>query len=535
MLKSIKIVFSLQKIAKVKWSFLLLEFITLLIPSIFSIISPILTANVISDLTVYNYNKAIYDLSLDFGLILISAISYLFYHLVCSKNNRTLVFNLQNYVYENIGLNPNIKKLSVNTMSGIWTCASFEKDLLYKICFLIKSIIILIIIAYYNILISICLIVVSLISVLFLRLTNTKIQKYDSTLTLTKLESLEFFNSVHLGSDTNSNLNIEQNLKDKYFKYVDYSVKINNKINGLYGINKNFISLLLKTAVFALTIYLIFLVKSITLTLTLYLILTPYLSSSASNLISFFEIFSEVGTVENILKEFNALKFKQSEEAPEKLNISSFNLSFFNVSAKINNKTKIENINFTLKHSNTCMFVGEEGCGKRVIFNLLERRIKPTSGSIFIDNKNIFDFDNESYNKIVSCTTKKPYFYNISIYENLFLACQNKHKITKTLKLFGLYEKIERLPEKINTVINESINKKLLFFLGIVRTYLINPKIICIYELPENFNATDQKLLSKILKILKQSATIIIFSHTDTINFPFLKTFYIEGGKIKNK
>jgi len=74
-LKSIKILKSYYKLANVKFYLILLEFIFLLIPSILSVISPVLTANVISEITVYNFTKAIYNLTLNFIFILISLIS----------------------------------------------------------------------------------------------------------------------------------------------------------------------------------------------------------------------------------------------------------------------------------------------------------------------------------------------------------------------------------------------------------------------------------------------------------------------------
>ena len=99
MFKGFKVLKTYYGLAKINPYLLLGEFLTLLLPSILSIISTVLTANLITAITVYDFNKAIFLLSLDFGFILISAISYLIYHFLSAKINKTIVINYQNYLY----------------------------------------------------------------------------------------------------------------------------------------------------------------------------------------------------------------------------------------------------------------------------------------------------------------------------------------------------------------------------------------------------------------------------------------------------
>lgn len=515
----------------------MLEFLFLLIPSILSIISPVLTANIISSITVYDFSKAINFLSWDFAIILVSAISYFAYHLVSTKVNRTIVTNLQNYVYQNVKENKNINKISLSVLNDIYSCVNFNKNLLYKVCFLIKAVVILIIIIKYNLYIAFAIIIVSLISFLLLNLTDKKIQKYNLEFSGFQNSSLELFNSIQQGAESEHSQNVSMLLKDKYFTYVNGSIKANNKISLLYNINNNFITLILKATIFASTLYLVGLVKSTTLTLSLYLILTPYLSSSAENLISFLDLFSEFGTIDNALLSFDALKFQSTLKEDEKLELSTYNLYFFNTSTKSDNTndTQIKNLNLKLDYKTFNIIVGSPDSGKETIFNLLNKKIKPSSGSIFIDDKNIENIPPENYSTLISFTNRNPYFYNISIMENMYLVCQNKTKILKTITDWNLKPLINKLPDKINTLMTDKIEPNLTFVFGLLRCFLSGAKIICVFNVPAELSADEHELLENIFKKLKKECTIILFSNKPIFETLQDNVFLIEKGKIKNK
>ena len=246
MLKSIKILKKYYNLAKIKWQLILLEFIILLIPSILSIISPI---------TIYDFKKAISMLCLDFGIIALTAVLYFIYHFFRRKINKKILFNISETIYNYVKENKNINNINSSTMTNLWDFSDFNSKLLYKICFFIKSIIILIIISFYNFFIGLILILVSIISSFLLSLSNKQIQKNNFDLTNKKVEALELFNSIQKGTSLDSNNYMEETMKYKYFNMLEESNTINNKISFFYNLNNNFISLILKIAVFLFTFY----------------------------------------------------------------------------------------------------------------------------------------------------------------------------------------------------------------------------------------------------------------------------------------
>ena len=504
-----------------------------MIPSVLSIISPVLTANIISSITVYDFEAGKKYLTYDFAIIVVSAISYFCYHLISSKVNKTIIINLQNYIYSNVKQNTKINKISLSVLADIYDSTNFNKNLLYKACFLIKSIVILVIIIKYSLFIAFAIVGVSIISFLLLSFTDKKIQKHNYAFANYQNQSLELFNSIQQGVDSEMSENVSTMLKDKYFKLVEKSIKSNNKISLFYNINNNFISLILKTTIFIATLFLINQIKLTTLTLSLYLILTPYLTSSAQNLIAFFEVFSEFGTIDNSLSNFESLAFQSEENKPEQIDVSTFNLYFFETSTDDKNFPKLKNINLKLNYKEMNIIQGEAGSGKETIFNLLSKKVKPCSGSIFIDNKNIDNISHDKYSSIITFTNTSPYFYNISIIENLYLVCQNKSKILKTISDWNLKNEINKLTDKHNTIMGSDLNPKLVYFLGILRCYLSGAKIICIYELPNDLNHEEIELLKNIFQELKKHSLVILFSNTKEFSDVATNVYRIQNGKFK--
>jgi ABC-type multidrug transport system fused ATPase/permease subunit len=285
---------------------------------------------------------------------------------------------------------------------------------------------------------------------------------------------------------------------------------------------------LLYPQVFASTIFLIQLVKSTELTLSVYLILTPYLTSSAENLISFFDIFSEIALMNNILSNFDSLKYITTKQVEHPIEINSYNLYFYNVSFK--EKFKLENINLKINFKDLVCFVGDEDYKIETFFNLINRKAQVSSGCIFFGDKNISDFNTSSFNKYVASVTLSEQFFNISIYENFYLVCPFRQKIFKDLKSMGLSELINSFDSKYNTIVNENFPIKTRFFLGLARAYLSGAKIINIFKLPENLTASDKTLLKNILLLLKKNCTIICY-FTEL----YLKDIFDEIYDLNNK
>ena len=529
--RNFKTIRTFYRLSKTKPALILCMFLSFIIPAILSIWTPILLANTITAITVYDFSRAINQTIIEFGIVLVSAFSYFIYHLISTKVNSTIITNFHNYIYYNVKNNSEIKDISISILKDVNSCVEFNKKLIYKSCFFIKAIIILIIIAFYNYIISLIIIAVSIISFFLLKLTDNKIQTKTQELNKCEKISLDLFNSFCGGGNAEQKYNLDYALKDKYFSYVKENIKTSNSISLFYNINNNFISLILKTNIFISTIFLITMIRSTELTLSVYLILTPYLTSSAESLISFFDIFSEIALIDNILKNFESLKYTSSPKQEKPILINSYNLYFHN--ASFGENSKLKNINLKIDYKSAICFIGDEDYKIEELFNVLSKKTLVSSGCIFLDDKNISDINIPSFNKSVASITTNEQFFNISIYENFYLVCPSKNKITKTIKNLGLTDLINSFDDKINTKLNGNICSKHRFFLGLTRAYLSDAKIINIYKYPETLSKSEKELLKNILTKINKSCTIICYFNHEQFSEIFDEIYFIENNKLK--
>jgi len=66
-----------------------------------------------------------------------------------------------------------------------------------------------------------------------------------------------------------------------------------------------------------------------------------------------------------------------------------------NLSKKYKDTLAVDNINFNIKKNKTLGLLGPNGCGKTTSIGMMLGLIKPTSGEIIIDNKNIESYDRD--------------------------------------------------------------------------------------------------------------------------------------------
>ena len=529
--RNFKTIRTFYRLSKVKPILIFFMFVSLIIPAVLSVLTPILVANTITSITVYDFNKAINQTIIGFAIIIVSSISYFIYHLITTKVNKSIITNFNTFIYYNVKNNEKIKHINLSTIKDISSCVRFNKELIYKLCFFIKAIIILIIVAFYNYFLSLIILAVSIVSFLLLKISDKKIQSKSQELSAYESESLNLFNSICGGGNAEQNYNLEYALKDKYFSYVNSNIKTSNRISLLYCINNNFISLILKSAIFASTIFLISQIKSTELTLSVYLILTPYLTSSAENLISFFDIFSEIGLIDNVLNNFESLKYISETKQEKPIPINTFNLYFYNTSTT--GKLSLKDINLKINYKDLVCFVGDEDYKIEEIFNILSKKKTVSGGCIFLDDKNISDIDIPSYNKVVSFITPSEQFFNISVFENLYLVCPSKTKILKELKNLELINVFNSFENKLNTIVDNQVSSKHKFFLGIARAYLSGTKIINIFKFPETFDKSDRELFKTIIQKINKNCTVICYFNQEWQPELFDEIFVIENSKIK--
>ena len=145
--------------------------------------------------------------------------------------------------------------------------------------------------------------------------------------------------------------------------------------------------------------------------------------------------------------------------------------------------------------------VGESGCGKSTIVNLIERLYEPTEGIISIDGIQIDKYDIEYLRTIIGCVQQEPVLFNQTIKDNVIFGRENIIKelgdpvtlVKNACHDSHATEFINKNPDKYNYIIGIKGSKLLggqKQRIAIARAILCQPKILI---LDEATSALDNK------------------------------------------
>jgi len=187
-------------------------------------------------------------------------------------------------------------------------------------------------------------------------------------------------------------------------------------------------------------------------------------------------------------------------------------LKVSNVSKTIGRTTVINDVSFELHRGEILGLLGPNGSGKTTILKMLVGLLKPTKGSIYIQE---YDLQNDFERAIskVGAIIENPVMYDfLSGYENLV-------QLFRMTEQFS-YERIDEIIEllKMDEYINDKVQTYSLGMrqrLGLAQALLHRPSILLLDEPTNGLDPEGMKSLRDILKRLaeKEGVSIIISSH----------------------
>ena len=200
-----------------------------------------------------------------------------------------------------------------------------------------------------------------------------------------------------------------------------------------------------------------------------------------------------------------------------------------------NRNAELKNINLKINRNEIIGIVGKTGSGKSTLIKIIMGLIKPDSGIISIDNKNL-ELIKKSWQKKIGYVPQNFAMLDDTIYTNiLFGENHDDEKFKNVIKEASLENLINTLPEKINTFVGpnaKQISGGQAQRLAIARALYQNPNLLIFDEATNSLDEkTENEIMNNIYN-LKKNKTIIIISHKESLLENCDKIFKIEEGKL---
>ncbi len=197
----------------------------------------------------------------------------------------------------------------------------------------------------------------------------------------------------------------------------------------------------------------------------------------------------------------------------------------------------LDNVSFSVEKGEFVAIVGASGSGKSTLLHLLGGVDRPTSGKVYIDGKDIYDFNDDKLAIFRRRQVGLIYqFYNLipilNVEENITLPLSldnrevDQKALDEMLKLLGLQNRRTHLPNELSGGQQQRTS--------IGRALITNPTIILADEPTGNL---DSKSSDEIVALLKKSnkelkQTIIMITHNMEIAKCADRILKIEDGRI---
>jgi ABC-type multidrug transport system fused ATPase/permease subunit len=189
-------------------------------------------------------------------------------------------------------------------------------------------------------------------------------------------------------------------------------------------------------------------------------------------------------------------------------------------------KSNLNNINLSIPAFSTIGIAGPSGSGKSTLIGIILGLLKPSSGSLEVDEKVIDSTNIHSWQKIIGYVPQQIYISDSSIASNIAFGIEEKKinhdLVIKAAKSANLHNFIVNdLNDKYETVVGERgirLSGGQLQRLGIARALYTNPKILVLDEATSSLDNVTEKSVMDSIYNLKNKITIIIIAHRlDTI------------------
>ena len=178
-------------------------------------------------------------------------------------------------------------------------------------------------------------------------------------------------------------------------------------------------------------------------------------------------------------------------------------ISVRDVSVKLGGKDILKNVSFIAKRGTRNAVIGPTAAGKTQLLYLLTGLLKPTSGTVEYDGRNIDEYVKQSLHMQVGFVFQDSILFNLTLRENLaFSKTVKDEDLEKAITTAELKDFIDSLPQRLDTVVSErgtSLSGGQKQRIMLARALALNPKILLLDDFTARVDSnTERKILESV-------------------------------------
>lgn len=194
-------------------------------------------------------------------------------------------------------------------------------------------------------------------------------------------------------------------------------------------------------------------------------------------------------------------------------------------------------VNFNLSKGDLVAIIGDSGSGKSTFLHLLAGVDKPSSGDVFIEDKNITKLNKEDLTIFRRRNIGVIYQFfnlipNISVKKNILLPILLDDKkvdqeyFDEILSILGIKDKLNRFPRELSGGEQQRV--------AIARSLITRPAIVLADEPTGNLDRKNSEDIISLFKLVNQrlNSTIMIITHDEKVANACDKVYKMVDGRL---
>ena len=196
----------------------------------------------------------------------------------------------------------------------------------------------------------------------------------------------------------------------------------------------------------------------------------------------------------------------------DKIEIKNLTFSY------IKGKEVLRSLYFSAPKGKMTAIVGPTGSGKTTVINLLLRLYDCPPKSIFIDEKDIRDFQIKSLMSDIALVSQETYLFNDTLKRNIAYGNKNigDDEILGAIKKARLYDFVKTLPEGLDTRIGDrgiKLSGGEKQRVSIARAIIKKAEILILDEATSALDSKTERMIHEAIKEVTKGKTTIVIAH----------------------
>lgn len=212
-------------------------------------------------------------------------------------------------------------------------------------------------------------------------------------------------------------------------------------------------------------------------------------------------------------------------------------LEFRNLRFSYDGHPVLDGITLTVEPGQTVGLVGPTGCGKTTLVSLLVRLFPVSRGQVFVDGRDINDWDLTSLRQQIGFATQEPFLFSDTIADNIRLGIPGatEQEVAVAAETAALSKDIEMFPAKYETMVGErgiTLSGGQKQRAAIARAILTEPVVLILDDATSSVDSeTESEITHRIRAVLSRRTAIVISHRVSSVKEADI-VCYFENGRI---